>query len=190
MKACVGAGRLPAASGAQPWTMVILSVLNLSLLRFISSTASDSFSMANTCPLYAARAHSTETEPVPAPMSHTTESAHKASFAIEIARTSAFVIGTSPRTNLLSSIPKRTASTASGFSISTIESGSKSPSESSAALPLVTFSSGYDSLSPTVQERLPKPYSFNFLQTADGVFSPPVRRKTFLFFSTAFIKFP
>ena len=97
IKAWVGTGSASMAAGAFPYTVSTLGVRNFFLFLRISSTASAFCSMAYTVPRCARRAASTDTEPVPAPISYSTLSSVICSRDSDRIRTSSFVMGTSPR---------------------------------------------------------------------------------------------
>ena len=105
INAWVGTGSVSSASGTLPRTSVSVSAPNFSRFFKISSWAPAFFSMAYTWPCRAIRAASTATEPVPAPMSKSTDFSESSSFERATALTSLLVMGTSPRINRSSLMP-------------------------------------------------------------------------------------
>ena len=94
-------------SGALDLITVILLTLNFFMFSLIRSMPLSKRSIAYTCPLGAAKAASIEIEPVPAPTSRTMLSSSMRASFITALRISHFVIGTSPRINSSSGIPKK-----------------------------------------------------------------------------------
>ena len=84
-------------SGQFPSMASILSNPKRRAFCMVSLTDSDFLSKERTFPSIQRKAASTDTEPVPQPMSHTTESLAIFSFETAIQRTSDLVIGISPR---------------------------------------------------------------------------------------------
>ena len=121
MNAWVGAGKPAQASGALPQTTCRFSNENRSRFCPSSAAASSRRSTAQTCPRFACKAISTDTEPVPAPMSQQTLRSVSRSLERHTARTSLFVIGT---TGIPSALRRKASSgrpgvtTASGWGFS------------------------------------------------------------------------
>ena len=142
MKTTSGAGSPASASGARPCTGVIFHAPNRSRFRRMSAQASASHSTAYTRPQCAAKASSTLTLPVPAPTSQQTSPGRTASLPSAAARTSCFVIGTSPRANALSAMPGARCGARGAASASSTLSGANAPCAHCAAVACVTRSSG------------------------------------------------
>ncbi|MFQ9992577.1 hypothetical protein [Ruthenibacterium lactatiformans] len=108
----------------------------------MSAQASASHSTAYTRPQCAAKASSTLTLPVPAPTSQQTSPGRTASLPNATARTSCFVIGTSPRANALSAMPGARCGARGAASASSTLSSANAPCAHCAAVACVTRSSG------------------------------------------------
>ena len=138
-----GAGRASSASGAVPATISRLAAPKRALFSAIRARASSFFSTAYTRPAGQERAHSTETEPVPAPTSHTTWCSSSRSLDRASARTSSLVMGTSPRRKAPSGRPEpfHGRTTGAGLTASRTDRSAKLSPASSAAVPAVMRSS-------------------------------------------------
>ena len=179
MKACVGAGRLASASGARPSTQHTLLAPSLSALRATSPMRSGLSSMAKTLPARAASAHSTLTDPVPAPMSHTRESACRRSLHTAAWRTSSLVMGASPRSKSSSRSPGacQARTMGEGFSMSMHARSPNVSSATSAAVPPTMRSWSMPRRSPTCTRSPPRPCSASERHTSWARVAPPVRAK-------------
>ena len=138
-----GAGRSAKASGAVPATISRLTAWNRALFSASRARAASFFSTAYTRPAGQDRAHSTETEPVPAPTSPHTWCSSSRSLDRARARTSSLVMGTSPRRKAPSGRPEpfHGRTTGSGFSASRTDRSAKVSPASSAAVPVTMRSS-------------------------------------------------
>ena len=138
-----GAERASSASGAVPATTSRLAAWKRALFSASRARASSFFSTAYTRPAGQERAHSTDTEPVPAPTSHTTWCASSRSLDRASARTSSLVMGTSPRRKAPSGRPEpfHGRTTGSGLTASRTERSAKVSPASSAAVPVTMRSS-------------------------------------------------
>ena len=121
--------------------------------------ASHFLSIANTRPAFACSAASTATDPVPQPMSYTTLSGESRSFPTAAARTSAFVIGTSPRTKSPSGMHVRSGACI-GCAFWTHRSAAPNVRRANAAqTSSVTRCCGVPNASATAARNWPKPWS-------------------------------
>ena len=139
--------------------------------------ASSRASTAQVCPRRAASASSTETLPVPAPTSQTVSSGPGASFARMTARSSCFVMGTSPRQKASSGMPPGRSQGRGAASTSRTDSGAKSAPAHASTVCVTRRSSGQPSFSPTTACSAPRPASRISRQREAGVCPPPVRKK-------------
>ena len=139
-----GAGRASSTSGAVPATISRSSTPKRALFSPMRARASGFFSTAYTRPLGQARAHSTDTEPVPAPTSQTMWFSSSRSLDRARARTSSLVMGTSPRRKAASGRPgpRQGGAAGRGFSASRTARLSKSSPANSAAGAVTIRSSG------------------------------------------------
>ena len=115
---------------------------NFSRLRSSRATASGPHSTEQTSPSGQARAAATETDPVPAPMSQSTDSGPSSNRSSTTDRTSSRVMGTPPRSKSASRGRPKGGVQGAAFRTSIRESGSKSRPARSAGAPRVTRSSG------------------------------------------------
>ena len=179
MKTQSGEGRASTAFSASSSTGTMLSQPNLSIFSRISDIASSDLSTAYTRPSVHCTAISTETEPVPAPMSQHMLSRSAPSFEMHTARTSDLVIGTLPLMNSPSGMPIRRCFSGLSLTVSRTDSSDTDTFFSSSAVPFITRSSSYPSLSPMQTLMSPRPNSPSLRQTSAASVSPPSRKKVF-----------
>ena len=133
---------------AFPPIISILSHLKICLFLSVRLMASGFLSTAYTLPLPHCKAISTDTEPVPLPISQQTESFDIPNFDIITLRTSDLVIGTFPLTNSRSGIPDRFNISQSEFTTVITDSNAVSVSVKSSAVPQSILSFSYPRFSP------------------------------------------
>ena len=139
--------------------------------------ASGLHSTAYTRPRGAARASSTLTLPVPAPISHSTSPGFTASLPSAAARTSCLVMGTLARRKASSGRPGVRRGGTGAASTSNTLRDSKLPAASWATVPVKSTCRGVPRFWPTVACRPPKPSAANCAQRVAGLSAPPVKKK-------------